>query len=554
MGAKKKKGKKKSSPNALKKGTKSDNGDDGRATVSGRCGNGGISGLGPEPIRINDVSSLLFDSKNKDTQLPFSLPFIGPISIAERGANAEENENGIVTSGVSHGRGLVTNRDVSPGECLFVIRSIASADVSEVSRRFLEEGGGRSDTNIEQMTEDSLVGKVQSLCEILDDEEIQPKENVDRARRLLAAFTAQMSSEELPERKNPAEWMEILVANESLPNDDYRGKASLDRDTILSIIHRNAFGPDYHNYAKIEECWTKRANTENCYNRLLGAYPLSAMINHSCSPNAVRVFGYIPSPPRDGKTAATSEIDNIQGREVMIVHANASIPKGTEIRWSYLPPSTPFLLRRDMLRGKYGFTCQCGRCTKEEEALSVTPELKELCALADHYWSLRNAGQQSQGDSLVQSIENIFASKRLSNELQRYLRVGYSSLYMEFFNAAVSLENDESISSALQMATQLHFSFASCNNASTEHLSILHLCYDLSTLVRSHAIKGGSSDDAINRAMSQVRFWTEQLKKAHMVRYGALGEDLETIREAMTHSKLVLRNLEGWRMANNRFI
>ena len=72
-----------------------------------------------------------------------------------------------------------------------------------------------------------------------------------------------MSSEELPERKNPAEWMEILVANESLPNDDYRGKASLDRDTILSIIHRNAFGPDYHNYAKIEECWTKRANTEN---------------------------------------------------------------------------------------------------------------------------------------------------------------------------------------------------------------------------------------------------------------------------------------------------
>jgi hypothetical protein len=126
-------------------------------------------------------------------------------------------------------------------------------------------------------------------------------------------------------------------------------------------------------------------------------------------------------------------------------------------------------------------------------------------------------------------------------------------LYIDSFNAPHSLENDEGIGHKLLIATQLHFSFVSCNNASTEHLSILHLCYDLSSQLRTIAEKG-NDPNVIARATSQVHFWTDQLKRAHMIRYGELGEDLENVRDAMMHSKSVLRNLDGWYLTKDLFI
>ena len=110
---------------------------------------------------------------------------------------------------------------------------------------------------------------------------------------------------------------------------------------------------------------------------------------------------------------------------------------------------------------------------------------------------------------------------------------------MHFFNATLSQENDDSIKQTLQMATQLHFSFVSCNNASTEHLSILHFCYDLATMLRTNAMKENDSD-ATSRSMTQIRFWTEQLKRAHMVRFGELGEELENVREVSSRFLLLL--------------
>jgi hypothetical protein len=126
-------------------------------------------------------------------------------------------------------------------------------------------------------------------------------------------------------------------------------------------------------------------------------------------------------------------------------------------------------------------------------------------------------------------------------------------LYMDSFNAAHSIDNEEGIRHKLHLATQLHFSFVSCNNASTEHLSILHLCYDLSSYLRTIAMKG-TEPKTITRAISQVRFWADQLKIAHMIRFGALGEDLEIVRCAMKHSKMILRNRDGWFLATDRFI
>jgi hypothetical protein len=261
------------------------------------------------------------------------------------------------------------------------------------------------------------------------------------------------------------------------------------------------------------------------------------VINHSCCPNAVRVFG------------------KYSQEEVMIVHANANIPKGTEIKWSYLPPTAPLGVRRGILLSKYGFTCHCPRCAKEDEAISKAG-FQGLCARADKGWSSRDANLRDQGEtaiSLISSIERIFSTEKVPIESQRFLRVSYALLYMDSFNAAHLLDNEEGIGHKLHLATQLHFSFVSCNNASTEHLSILHLCYDLSSYLRTIAMKR-NDPNTITRATSQVRFWTDQLKIAHMIRFGELGEDLKNVRDAMKHSKMILRNRDGWFLATDRFI
>ena len=493
---------------AAKSSKKKGKGKKKKSTAGSSGGEGGIKEDTSPPI-LNDVSSFLF-SKNNPPSSPLSLPYIGPISIIEGGKSI-------------HGRGLITTKDVNPGECLFAVQATISVEANAVQYIIQQQNNNIVDgASLEQITEKYLVEAVSSLCDILNDEEIQPRENVDRARSLLAAFTAQMKDNEIPADIKSDELMETLLAKKIADSKDY---TKLDKETILNIIRINAFGPDYHNYSKIAKYWsTSRDNTEN-YNRLLGVYPLAAMINHSCSPNAVRVFGRIPDTSDNDKSA--SEIDNIQGREVMIVHATTSIPKGTEITWSYIPPSTPFAPRRELLRSNYGFTCNCTRCTKEEEALKNT-ECQELFGVADNCWAMNQSSSEGEKVmlSLVPSIEQIFFSKELSNEAQRYLRVAYSTLYIQYFNATL---NDENTNETLHIATQLHFSFVACNNASTEHLSIIHFCFDLASKMRASAIKANDTE-AANKATLKVQFWTNQLKNAHMIRYGNLGDELENVR------------------------
>lgn len=483
-------------------------------------------------VASDDVSLLLFGSQSAaaNTKLPFQLPFVGSIELIEKSHDDSSNV-------VIHGRGLVATRDISPGEAIFITPPIVSTPVDEVRRRYLQMDAKQSDgVLLEQITEEVLVEQVQSLCQLLEDEELHPKESVDIARRLLGAVVAQMSSEDVPQTD-----MDVLLAASS-QNDTINPQSQLDNTTILNTIRRNAFGPDFNSYNTIATSWSNKHANEALYTRLLGLYPLAAMINHSCCPNAVRVFGTLP--------AINDNMHRVQGREVMIVHATAKISKGDEITWSYLPPCSPFNERRAVLSSKFGFTCQCVRCIKEETVFASDGRADQCWKLADDWWQARQT-QQSSISNLIQTIEQSFASdKTMSNEIQRYLRVGYASLYMDHFNSALSSSSGSN--DLLKLATQLHFSFLSCNNASTEHLSILHLCYELSALLHMHATR--QDPDATIRTMTQVRFWTEQLKTAHMIRYGSLGKNLESVREAMKHSKLVLRNKDGWYMTKDRFI
>mmetsp|Transcript_299 Transcript_299/g.574 ORF Transcript_299/g.574 Transcript_299/m.574 type:complete len:522 (+) Transcript_299:121-1686(+) len=496
--------------------------------------NTGVANLSLSPL--HDISPLLLSSAApKDGKLPFKLPYIGPISLVQQHQS------------VVHGRGLIAARDVSPGECLFVIPAVAAAPIDEVYNRFLGEdeeedyddidddiGASNNDASfikkdgphLESIAEEILIEQIQYLLDVLDDEKSAcAKETMSHAKSLLHAFVSQMSSDEVP---TTPDLMKILLPSNNAHFD--KDKQVIDRETILNIIRRNAFGPDFHNYDAIATCWNTTPDGKKCYNRLLGAYPLSAMINHSCSPNAVRVFGYIPNS--DSCDPSKSEFGNkIQGKEVMIVHANKAISKGTEITWSYIPPAIPLIERREALLSKYGFICNCLRCIQEEKALTANPLATQCDYLPGNETSMRE---------MIQAIEQ--------NPSSNEIRVSYAPLYLEYFNAALAQSDTEKINDILKLATRLHFSFVACNNACTEHLSILHMCYELAGVLHTRALQQKKE------GMAQVRFWTEQLKKTVMTRYGNLGENVEFVRALMKHSKLVLRMRNGWYSADDKFI
>jgi len=158
----------------------------------------------------------------------------------------------------------------------------------------------------------------------------------------------------------------------------------------------------------------------------------------------------------------------------------------------------------------------------------------------------------------VFSKSNCVNTQQMSNESKRYCRIGYLNFYMDYLNK--SLENlqqqevingptnsDATREELLKLGMQLHFAFCSCHSASTAHLSILHMCYELASILHSRSLNK-------NKTIIQVRYWTEQLKNTHMIRYGALGNDLSQVRNIMKHTQNVLRNRNSLETASYEFI
>jgi hypothetical protein len=205
--------------------------------------------------------------------------------------------------------------------------------------------------------------------------------------------------------------------------------------------------------------------------------------------------------------------------------------------------------------------------------------------------TLTRIATQSPGDTeatsgVVLNLEAYFvapptttsAPPPIPTETQRFLRAGYSQYYINYINnllqqqqSLLDTNNDDDdekkegkfgIDHLVQIVTNLHFAFVTCNNASTEHISILHVCYDLAVHLRTIAISkngGGNKDDTNNsndvvRCTKLVHFWTDHLKRVHMIRYGKLGEDIENVRYVMKHTKLILRNRDGWYMTKDCFV
>lgn len=72
-----------------------------------------------------------------------------------------------------------------------------------------------------------------------------------------------------------------------------------------------------------------------------GTYPVASLFNHSCRPNAAVIF--------DGALALVKALENIQ--------------PGEEITLAYVDVAHARPQRKQALKEKYFFECQCGRCT-----------------------------------------------------------------------------------------------------------------------------------------------------------------------------------------------
>jgi len=89
----------------------------------------------------------------------------------------------------------------------------------------------------------------------------------------------------------------------------------------------------------------------------LGTFPLTSMLNHSCSPNCSHHFIV-----RQGEPPA------------LVMQAIADINEGDELCYNYIPLYQSTERRRQQLSTAYSFTCSCQRCSESTESITQAEE------------------------------------------------------------------------------------------------------------------------------------------------------------------------------------
>jgi hypothetical protein len=325
------------------------------------------------------------------------------------------------------------------------------------------------------------------------------------------------------------------IATKNLDDDNY----------LRGIIRQNAFGPDFHHYSRMEQEIRRQTTSNGKYHRILGMYPLAAMINHSCTTNATRTFVTVNG--------------NIN---LMIATATQDIPSGHEILWSYIPPTSDYASRQASLQ-HYGFVCQCKRCLQDAKIDMTNLTTAGISSLLPS-----NPVTMSRWNDILQLLQTFYDNNSVADA--RSVRLAHTQLYIRYFNETLAFaqqqqpeETNAIYQLVLDHATQLHWSFCILHNASTEHISIVHLCYELASKIskspnaNSHDINNNN-----NNSHHSTVFWMDQLKRVHKCRYssnfianhGKKEEDLETLRTLLQHTRLVLRTTQGWEQTKFRFI
>jgi hypothetical protein len=388
-------------------------------------------------IDPQDVSPLLFATPPVQVE-----PYVGPIAVT-------------CQPRITQGRGVLATRSITAGELLWVTPPTVSVNVEAVHTAWQARAAASTERKLlEECTEQILLDAMHEAC---------GADPAAAASFLCLVGSPTCSSDSLPS-------LDVLLGQASGGEVD---ATAISRDDLRSIIRANAFGPDgMHSYEHVEEEWragglSSTTDTATLITptyqppRLLGLYPLAAMLNHSCQANAVRVYA---------------------AGDVMVVHSLQNIAEGEEICWSYIPPTRPCPLRQDLLQSQHGFCCTCHRCQAEEEALTSVEALASLQGMADLNQGRLVTPLAHLHGRLHRAVrlleEDILPTAGLSNQVHRYLRISYLYIYIHYFNSALAdLSEDPLVpnvlrSDLLTLATQLHFSFCACHNASTEHLSV----------------------------------------------------------------------------------
>lgn len=418
---------------------------------------------------------------------------------------------------------LNKKENIVQGECLFIIPASLSVDPSSIMETFRNTSKDRKNTSVLQdLAIENLVNQMWTSIQ-------------GREVAICNSFLALMGSSRLS-KSNHVPDIQTLIGknNDVLWNEDELQHA--DKNDLKQILLRNAFGLEFLTWESVSQCWLSNDSMKRSYNphHLLGIYPLAAMINHSCTPNAVRIY---------------------LGNN-MIVHASSSIAAGEEIVWPYLPPTMLVTDRRNTLKKLHGFICKCERCMFEAKYLkldNIPANLKTSLEQAIK-WNESlidfSADTPDTLDEICLVFKNLecttLSSPVLNNEMKRYLRLGLVKAFFNMYNALL-LISDQNMDMVLASACQLHLSFVAIGaNGSTEHLSLLHLCLEIASSRCKQSVDEDSRRD--------VKFFTEQLKRAHLVRFGPLGGDIESVRKMMQHTKLVLRQKDGILKTTFRFI
>ncbi|CAJ1951450.1 unnamed protein product [Cylindrotheca closterium] len=472
-------------------------------------------------IDPKDLSNLYFGANKKTNAGEETAEFFVHPSIAIQSGTESTTPSDHHGTNIVHGRGMVATNDIAAGECIFITPPTVGMDCHAMESKF------KSGTNValEDLAMEELIDKMMK--------DINSKQDGDtKVNACINSFLCLMGSTKDTKKK-----VTIQMLNGKDDTDHWSAEElkDLSRKDMKTILLKNAFGPDFIMYDRIQAQWS--SNLSYTPPNILGVFPLAAMINHSCTPNAVRTFS----------------------NSCMVAHACQTIPAGKEIMWSYIPPTQVMADRRRALKKRHGFLCKCERCMIEAKELRkdlLPTNLKQALEEANK-WNegMLDMSQISDETSKRQLCaaaihleETIFSSKSLSNEVKRHVRVGYTNLHINYFNTMLTTaanrkqpQQQQNVQDlVLQSATQLHFAYCSSNNTSTEHLSVLHLCYELAS----------SSKNNNNNA----KFWTEAIKRAHLTRYGSLGSNLTSIRNCMVHTRTVLRQRDGYLQVQFNFL
>ena len=400
------------------------------------------------------------------------------------------------------GRGLVATQDIAEGELILaenpvaLVRTGADDGIVVASSSVLSAEQGHT---VERLY-GALVSAIQGA--VSSDAQKRAKVAVLTDGGDEEALRVPLVGEFLPPPPAAADANASAegAARPPLPPSD--GAPALSADTIRGIMMHNAFV-----FTPAEDLGRSAEEA-----RGFGLWPFAAMLNHSCAPNASRVF-----------------VQN----GVMLCRASRAIAAGEQICWPYFDIFQPDERRAAKAR-EWGFECACRRCAGScatRASTMAAAEAAEILGLAPGAGDAADAADAAEAPGgpadaarnvqvLEGALEAALAKAGASEGKDRWARASFVGYYIDcslrLLSAAAARKSPLDDWGAGVVEETLRVLTA----ADPAHPQVRILC-----TVGHGAAAAGAGD---------VPLWEERTRQAHRVRYGALDEG--GMQEMMQHT------------------